>query len=69
MGAKSGYSLLWQIMVLHLWDEGHRVDWEGMNILESEPHYLKRRVLEAICTRKTSRNSNLGHGLALTQGG
>ena len=28
-------------------DEGHRVDWEGAKILESEPHYLKRRILEA----------------------
>ena len=32
----------------HAWDEGHRVDWEGAKILESEPQCLKRRVLEAI---------------------
>ena len=30
-----------------MWNEGHRVDWEGKKILESEPHYLKRRILEA----------------------
>ena len=35
-------------VAVHAWDEGHRVDWEGVKILESEPHYLKRRVLEAI---------------------
>ena len=33
-------------VVVHAWDEGHRVDWEGVKILESEPHYLRRRVLE-----------------------
>ena len=35
-------------VAVHVWDEGHRVGWEGAEILESEPHYLKRRVLEAI---------------------
>ena len=33
---------------MHAWDEGHRVDWEGTKILESEPHYLKGKVLEAL---------------------
>ena len=23
-------------VVVHAWDEGHRVDWEGMKILESD---------------------------------
>ena len=29
-------------VVVHALGEGHRVDWEGVNILESEPHYLKK---------------------------
>ena len=32
-------------VAVHAWDEGHRVDWEGVKIPESEPQYLKRRVL------------------------
>ena len=40
-------------------------DWEGAEILESEPHYLKRRVLEAILIKKTNKNSNLDCGLVL----
>ena len=54
-------------MVVHAWDEGHRVDWEGAKILESEPHYLKRRVLEAISIKKTSRSSNLDCAFVLNQ--
>ena len=54
-------------VAVHAWDEGHRVDWEGAKILESEPHYLKRRVLESIWIKKTSRNSNLDCGLVLNQ--
>ena len=55
-------------VVVHAWDEGHRVDWEGTKILESEPYYLKRRILEAIWIRKISRNSNLGCGFATRVG-
>ena len=33
----------------------------------SEPHYPKRRVLEIIWIKKTSRNSNLDCGLVLNQ--
>ena len=33
-------------VAVHAWDEGHRVDWEGTKILESEPHYLKRSHLD-----------------------
>ena len=54
-------------MAVHAWDEGYRVDWEGAKILESEPLYLKRRILEAIWVKKTSRNSNLDCGLVLNQ--
>ena len=50
-------------VAVHAWDEGHRVDWEGAKILESEPHYLKRRVVEAIWMKKTSRNWNLNCAL------
>ena len=54
-------------VVVHAWDEGHGVDWEGAKILESEPHYLKRRVLEAISIKKTSRSLNLDCGFVLNQ--
>ena len=47
---KDGDSNCFQVrkngVAVHAWDEGHRVDWEGAKILESEPHYPKRRVLE-----------------------
>ena len=48
---------------MHMHGEGYRVDWEGAKILESEPHYLKRRVVEAIWIKKTSKNLNLDCGL------
>ena len=54
-------------VAVRAWGEGRRVDWEGAKILESEPHYLKRRVLEAIWIKKTNRNSNLDCGLVLNQ--
>ena len=31
-------------VAVHARDEGHMVEWEGAEILELEPHYLKRRV-------------------------
>ena len=36
-----------------------------MKILESEPHYPKRRVPEAIWKNTTPQTSNLDYGLAL----
>ena len=51
-------------VAVHACDEGHSVEWEGAKILESEPHYLKRRVLEAIWV---NRNSNLDCHLVLKQ--
>ena len=43
----------------HAWDMQHHVDWDRVEILESEPHYLKRRVLEVIWINKKTNNLNL----------
>ena len=51
------------------WSGGACMGWktqgglEGAKILESEPHYLKRRVVEAIWMKKTSWNWNLNCAL------
>ena len=42
-------------------------DWEAVKILQSEPHHLKKRVLEATWIKETSRNWNLDCGLVLNQ--
>ena len=54
-------------VAVHAWDHEHRVDWEGVKILESEPHHLKRRVIEAIWIHRTKNNSNLTKDCGLTQ--
>ena len=39
-------------IAVHVWDMDHRPDWEAAKVVESEPHYWKRRVLEAIGFRR-----------------
>ena len=39
-------------IAVHVWDMDHRPDWEAAEVVESEPHYWKRRVLEAIGFRR-----------------
>ena len=43
----------------------HRVDWEGVKVLEQEPRYWRRRILEAIHIHKQEQTSNLDCSLAL----
>ena len=54
-------------VAVHAWDNQHRPDWDAAEILEREPHFMKRRVLEAIWIQKTSLNSNLDCGLTLSE--
>ena len=54
-------------IAVHCWDMGHQPDWDAAEILETEPHYQKRRVLEAIWVRKTPQTCNLDCGLILDQ--
>lgn len=54
-------------IAVHAWDSDHRPDWDAADIVEKEPHYLKRRVLEAICIQKTPQNCNLDCGLTLSE--
>ena len=51
-------------MAEHAWNEGHRVDWEGMKILKS---VLEEKGLRSHLIKKSSRNSNLDCSLALSQ--
>ena len=53
------------LLDLYAWDMNHRPDWEAAEVVESEPHYCKRRVLEAIWIQKTPHNCNLDCGLTL----
>ena len=43
----------------------HEVDWEGTEVLQQEPRYWKRRVLEAVEIQRHAKNTNLGCGLKL----
>ena len=31
-------------VAVHAWNEGHRVNWEGIEVLECEQNYWKRRA-------------------------
>ena len=53
-------------VAVHAWNEGHRVNWEGVEVLECEQNYRKRRTLEAIWIKKTKK-SNLDCGMMLNQ--
>ena len=52
-------------VAVHAWGQQHRVDWEGASVLEQEPRYWKRRVLEAIKIWKHTNTTNLDCGLML----
>ena len=54
-------------VAMHAWDHQHQVDTEGAKIIDSESHYMKGRVLEAIWIHNTRTNSNLDCGLSLNQ--
>lgn len=53
-------------IAVHAWDNDHQPDWIAAETLENEPHYWKRRVLEAIWIKKTPQNANLDCGLTLS---
>ena len=54
-------------IAVHAWDMEHRPDWDATEILEMEPHYWKRRILEAIWIQKTPQTCNLDCGLILNE--
>lgn len=54
-------------IAVHAWDMGHRPDRDAAEVMETEPHYWKRQVLEAIWIQKTSQTNNLDCGLTLSE--
>jgi predicted GIY-YIG superfamily endonuclease len=52
-------------IALHANGHNHHVDWEGAKVLEQEPRYWRRRILEAIHIQRRRKTSNLDCGLAL----
>ena len=49
----------------HTWDHEHRVNWEEARVVRTEPHYWKRRMLEALRIQSIGNTSNLDCGLTL----
>ena len=49
----------------HTWDQDHRVNLEAARVIQSEPFYWKRRVLEALSIKSHVTTSNLDCGLLL----
>ena len=45
----------------HAWDQDHRVDWQKASVIQTESHYWKRRVLEAIWIQGNSNTTNLDY--------
>ena len=54
-------------VAVHAWDNDHQPDWDAAEVVEKEPHDLKRRVLEAIWIQKMPQNCNLDCGLSLSE--
>ena len=54
-------------LAVHAWDLEHRPNWDAAEVLETEGHYWKRRVLEALWIQKIPQNCNLDCGLSLSE--
>ena len=52
---------------MHVCDMGNRSYWEAVEILEVEPRYLRRRLLEAIWIKNTPQLCNLDCGMAISE--
>ncbi len=52
---------------VHAWDTGHKVNWDGTEVLKQYSNYWKRRTIEAIWIHISKHNSNLDCGLTLNQ--
>ena len=50
-------------IAVHAWDMGHQPDWDAAEVVEMEPHYWKRCVLEGMWIQKTSQTCNLDCGM------
>ena len=46
-------------IAVHENDHNHRVNWEGAKVLEEEPRYWRRRILEAKHIHRRKQTSNL----------
>ena len=53
-------------IAVHAWDMGHQPDWNAAEVVDMEPHYWKRHVLEAIWIQNTSQTCNLDRGMILS---
>ena len=54
-------------IAVHAWGMEHQPDWDAAEVMETEPHYWKRRILEAIWIQKTPQTCNLDCGLNLNE--
>ena len=52
-------------IAVHANGNDHRVDWDGAKVLEQEPRYWRRRILEAMHIHRRRQTSNLDCGLTL----
>ena len=43
----------------HAWDRDHKVNWEEARLIQTEPFYWKRRVLDALWIKSRGTTSNL----------
>ena len=54
-------------IAVHAWDMAHQPDRDAAEVVEMEPHYWKRHVLEAIWIQKTSQSCILECGMILSK--
>ena len=52
-------------ITVHVQNHDHCVDWESAGVVGQEPHYWRRRVLEALHIAKHGNTTNLDSGLTL----
>ena len=54
-------------IAVHAWDKEHRINWEGAEVIGTEPHLFRRKLLEAIWIYKSRDNTNLDCGVTIHQ--
>jgi len=53
-------------IAVHVHQHDHNIDWEGARVVENEPFYWRRRILEAIRINSHPSTMNLDCGLHLS---
>ena len=52
-------------IAVHVWDEGHQVNWDGATVMEIESHQGRRKILEAIQIQGHPKTANLDRGFTV----